>query len=214
MNCSFKKKLMILLVILIIILYVLIFFHHESFDTFIKKMRKSSNNHYTKLSSRDTYLLEKKCLESLKENYNCSCLKKRIHFPEIINTSEDNDNFIIEMSHLGKSLDKLSGGEVEKLKQQDMRLNDQINCILSNLKRAKVYHADMHISGKNMTISENGDLGLIDFDIAYLDNLKKKDTLGDKLLKLSFVKQNGKLKLRQNTFQQFHNILKDKKIII
>ena len=65
-----------------------------------------------------------------------------------------------------------------------------------------------------MTISENGDLGLIDFDIAYLDNLKKKDILDDKLLKLSFVKQNGKLKLRQNTFQQFHTILKNNKKII
>ena len=33
-----------------------------------------------------------------------------------------------------------------------------------------------------MTISENGDLGLIDFDIAYLDNFKKKG-LGEVLLR-------------------------------
>ena len=104
------------------------------------------------------------------------------------------------MTHLGKALSELKSKEINELKSNDLQLEEQINCILSNLKRAKVYHGD--VLAKNMTINTNGDIGLIDFNIAYVDKFKTKT---------STSKPDGRHPLiisnQENRPEEFYNVL-------
>jgi len=201
------KKYIILLLELIFLVLVLIYFRKEHFKSFIKKKSKNKINYYTNLHSSNTNMLEIMCLDSLNKNYKCQCKKKKNHFPEILTKSEDDKKHIIEMTHLGKSIASLTSQDVAKLNKKKLELNSQINCILSNLRRSKVYHSDMHITGKNMTITDDGDLGLIDFDISYIDNFKAKRSSMDKLIKRS-KETNGDSK--KNSYEQFYKILHKK----
>jgi len=60
----------------------------------------------------------------------------------------------------------------------------QVNCIIDNLTRAKVYHLDYHESGKNLCyLPESQTLCLIDFDIALLQSEENKYPVLSKNLK-------------------------------
>ena len=104
------------------------------------------------------------------------------------------------MTHLGKALSELKSKEINELKSNDLQLEEQIKCILSNLKRAKVYHGD--VLAKNLTINTNGDLGLIDFNIAYVDKFRTKT---------STSKPDGRHPLiisnQENRPEEFYNVL-------
>ena len=64
----------------------------------------------------------------------------------------------------------------------------------------------MHTSGKNMTINTDGDLSLIDFDIAYADNFKPKHPKSNVDIYLNY-------KDKVNTYNQFKNILKSRNLL-
>lgn len=59
-------------------------------------------------------------------------------------------------------------------------MEEQIECIIYNLKKCKIKHLDMHSNGKNICINKKGIISLIDFDIAAIDNnyqsIKIKDS--------------------------------------
>lgn len=198
----------IFLIFFILVLYLLSLLDViEKFKTFIKTQGRKDINIYTGLNRYDTYKLETMCLKSLKKNFKCDCKKKRIHFPEIKKTYKRDKKFVIEMNHLGKSISSLTGKDIKQLRRKNLDLDEQVQCILSNLKRAKVYHGDMHLSGKNMIFNKkSGDLGLIDFDISNIKNFVTKNNT-DKLRKKTFNKNIQK----QNTKEEFYKILKKKK---
>ena len=68
----------------------------------------------------------------------------------------------------------------------------------------------MHLSGKNMTINDKGDLGLIDFNIANTTGFKPKVSDGNKLNKRT-LDINGKI--RNNNYGEFQKILHNKKLV-
>tara|TARA_B110001469_G_scaffold125498_1_gene141027 strand:+ start:976 stop:1317 length:342 start_codon:yes stop_codon:yes gene_type:complete len=113
------------------------------------------------------------------------------------------------MTHTGKSINNLNENDLQKLKK-NLDIDEQINCILYNLKKAKVYHNDMHPSGKNLTINEEGDIALIDFNIAYTDGFSAKKSNINTLLK-SVKDKNDNIKT--NAYEQFYKILKSKNIV-
>ena len=155
----------------IIILYFIAFFQLskyfiESFTVYTKKIDITNKNCFTKWNNNRVFELEVYCLKKLKDNYNCICSKKRKHFPEIIKIYNIGNKKNIEMTNIGTSLNFLS--KIERKKYKNINFDEQIECILRNLKKSGIYHADMVGYGNNMVINEEGDLGLIDFNIAFV----------------------------------------------
>ena len=208
MNNKIKKiNIMFFLGLILVVIY----FRKESFISFIKKKKKKRVNPYSGLQASNTNMLERMCLDSLKKNFKCQCNKKRLHFPEILSLDENDEQYFIEMTHKGKSILSIRKKDVNKLKEVNklngnkLEFNNQINCMLSNLRRSNVFHADMHSSGKNMTITDDGDLALIDFDIAYINNFKPKH---------SKINRINKYMNKTNNYKQFYNILNKKGLMI
>ena len=197
-----------LLIILLVILFLLIIIKkYENYTnytnytkTFTKNINKAVINNYSNLDGLDSYLLETACLKALDQNFICTCKKKRVHFPKIVNTTETGNNLQIKMTHLGKALSELKSKEINELKSNDLQLEEQIKCILSNLKRAKVYHGD--VLAKNMTINTNGDIGLIDFDTAYVDKFKPKTSTSKPGARNPLILSN-----QENRPEEFYNVL-------
>jgi predicted Ser/Thr protein kinase len=151
----------------IVLFIILLSQKKEYFLTFTKKF--NNNYYYSGLSKYDSYKIEKRCLERLQKNYKCICKKKSNHFPKII---DYNDNKrVLKMTHLGETLRNISNN---KFKNKNINFEEQINCIDYNLKKAKVNHLDMHLSGKNMVINDDSILGVIDFDLATIDDRNDK----------------------------------------
>ena len=198
------NKTQLLFILLVISFLLIIIKKYENYTnytkTFTKNINKAAINKNTNLDDLDSYLLETACLKALDQNFICTCKKKRVHFPKIVNTKESGNNLQIKMTHLGKTLSHLKSKEIKELKRNDLQLEEQIKCILSNLKRAKVYHGD--VLAKNMTINTNGDIGLIDFNIAYVDKFKTKT---------STSKPDGRHPLiisnQENRPEEFYNVL-------
>ena len=204
----------IIILILLLLLFYL-FLNKEFFDIYEKKINlKGRNNYYTGLSASNSFLLEENCLKNLKKNYKCICKeKKRNHFPKIVSITDDKNNSKIKtitMTHQGKSINKLHKRDIDKIKSKNVNIKEQIQCILKNLIDSKIIHRDMHKSGKNLTINEDGDLSLIDFNIAYSDNFKPKSSNTKKYIETS-RNENGDL--NKNSYIRFFNILESKGLI-
>lgn len=198
-----KKQLLIILLVISFLL-IIIKKYEENYTnytkTYTKNINKAGIKRNTNLKGLDSYLLEIACLNALKQNFICTCKKNRAHFPKIVNTRETGNNLQIKMTHLGKTLSHLKSKEIKELKRNDLQLEEQINCILSNLKRAKVYHGD--VLAKNLTINTNGDLGLIDFNIAYVDKFKTKTNNRKPSGRHPLIISN-----KENRPEEFYNIL-------
>jgi predicted Ser/Thr protein kinase len=206
-----QKLIQILALSLILILTLtciyLFFFKMETFYNYTKKKSKHGINQWSKLHASNSLKLEEICLINLEENYKCICKqKKRNHFPKLIKIEEEKDsrNFII--SDCGKSIQNLSDEEIKKIKSKNINIKEQIYCILDNLKRAGVYHGDMHGSGKNMTINKDGDLSLIDFDIAYASKFTPKHSKSNVTNYLNY-------KNKVNNYEEFEQILKPRNLL-
>lgn len=128
---------------------------------------------YSDLTREQSFNLERKCLKRVNKHYECICglgLKTK-HFPTILDTNPK--MLSITMTHMGPS--------VKSLKKQKKHVNiknkeEQIRCIIHNLKKASVCHLDFHPTGKNTCVNKDGVLALIDFDIAII-----KTTPDDKI---------------------------------
>ena len=103
------------------------------------------------------FLLEKECLPLLNKNFKCICSKPRIHFPKIIEYNEE--EFKFTLTHCGTDL-----GYFLRRKSLSRGASKQVKCIIYNLKINKIIHRD--IAFRNLCINKNGDLSLIDFDVA------------------------------------------------
>ena len=135
-----------------------------------KKTRLDSKkiNKYNGLSRKEEFLLEKTCLEKINSNFKCLCNNKARHFPQIVSSSNGN----LKLSNCGVSLNNyknyLRNKEIDPIKISD--LDQQIDCILENLKKNQIKQLDMCFDGKNLCVSKTGILSLIDFNIASINN--------------------------------------------
>ena len=203
-----KKQLLIILLVVISFLLIITkkyenYTNYTNYTkTFTKNINKAAIKKKPTLDGLDSYLLETACLKALDQNFICTCKKKRVHFPKIVNTTETGNNLQIKMTHLGKTLSHLKSKEIKELKRNDLQLEEQIKCILSNLKRAKVYHGD--VLAKNLTINTNGDLGLIDFNIAYIDKFKPKTSTSKPGGSHPLILSN-----QENRPEEFYNVLNE-----
>ncbi len=128
--------------------------------TIIKKPKRSFKNS-NGLSIDKYFALEKECLELIKKNYKCKCRKKHQHFPVIINSNSEKHE--LELSYQGTSIARMVSTK-QTIKISDAE--EQLDCIIRNLRRNKIRHLDLHHSGKNMCIDKYGIISLIDFDVA------------------------------------------------
>lgn len=143
----------------------------------IKKSR--SKCFITNLSRNETNILEKECLISLNNNFECICKKKKKnHFPTFIKI-DDKDN--IHMSYCGMNIKTLSRENWGIKEIQDLKDNtplniddseDQINCIIHNLKKNKIINLDNHLHGNNLCVLDKT-IYMIDFGNATTPNNKK-----------------------------------------
>ena len=130
--------------------------------TYTKHIIKSKSK-YNGLSKIESYELEYLCLNKLNKNFVCICQNKdNHHFPKIININESELKFTF--SHCGKSLNRLF------YKINILNYEKQVDCIIHNLKKNNIVHLDMVSNGKNLCITDDGILSLIDFDIARINN--------------------------------------------
>lgn len=110
------------------------------------------------LSQKQAYQLEKEILLLLEKNFKCVCGQNTYHFPKIVSFLDT--KYRLKLTNCGHSLDKIR----EKIKISNK--NEQIKCIVTNLKKSNIQHLDMVLSGKNICLDTNGTLSVIDFDIA------------------------------------------------
>ena len=148
--------------------------------TNIIKITKNENiNPWNGLTRKDGFDLEKDCLTIVNSNFECLCGVKCKHFPKIILCNPDKYKF--KFSNCGYSLNKYELlVNTKKIKPITIKnMEEQIDCIIYNLKKCKIKHLDMHPSGKNICINNKGIISLIDFDIAAIDNNYKSENIKD-----------------------------------
>ena len=145
----------------------------------IKITKNEKINPWNGLTRKDGFDLEKECLTIVNSNFECLCGVKCKHFPKIILCNPDKYKFTF--SNCGYSLNKYELlVETKKIKPITIKnMEEQIDCIIYNLKKCKIKHLDMHPNGKNICINNKGIISLIDFDIAAIDNNYKSENIKD-----------------------------------
>ena len=115
----------------------------------------------TGLDQYGSFLLEISCLKKLEKDYECICNIKKTHFPKLLKI--DSKHRQISLTNRGKSVKDI----IDKNKNiKPINVEEQMNCIIHNLKKYQIRHLDMAINGKNMCINKKGTISLIDFDYA------------------------------------------------
>ena len=137
-------------------------------------------NRWSGLTRERGYFLEKQCLRRIAKTYQCICRRKAYHFPRIVGCNDKTQT--LYLTNCGISMNSFhpnSGSNfLMKKKHKNVKLiniEEQIACIIHNLKRAKVKHLDMYLKdyegGKNICVNNFGHISLIDFDTASMDNI-------------------------------------------
>lgn len=130
-------------------------------------------NKCTSLGRDAAFNLELAALSRLKSFYQCNCGASKCHFPVVLET--DYSSYTIKMSHCGKNMREKEAVIELREKLDNQQLNSQIKCIIDNLRRAGVKHADCAESGQNLCF-DHDTLCLIDFDIALVQGIKDNKT--------------------------------------
>ena len=102
------------------------------------------------------------------------------------------------MTHCGQSLNIPRSRRRHPVPPlDDLNLDAQIACILDNLKRSGIEHLDMVGCGKNLCLSDDGVLAVIDFDIACFDGKpltpaiqRRMHTHGDMMERIRSIVEN------------------------
>jgi tRNA A-37 threonylcarbamoyl transferase component Bud32 len=131
---------------------------------------KKYNKNINGLKSFQIMHLEHECLKRLENNYRCFCCLDN-HFPKIVSVNWRKKT--ITMTDCGETVYNIR--EIDKIKPGDLPIMGiQISCILDNLRRNRIKHLDIH---RNNICIKNGVIGLIDFNIAVIDDLPMSDDI-------------------------------------
>ena len=107
-------------------------------------------------------------LNSYCEKNSCSCGP---HFPILLNYKK---NKYITLSNQGIDLKTLKNTNYRIIINN---LDEQIKCIYQILENCGLSHLDLNNNGKNICISRNGIISLIDFDIMHFKKIDNRHTL-------------------------------------
>lgn len=131
---------------------------------------------WTKLTRKEAVEYEKNILMRLNNNFECICKKKKDnHFPtfcKIITCTakgERNLGLALELSDCGENLRRIGYEKKEDLKNID-DIEDQIDCIVYNMKKSNIIQLDIGYSGNNLCV-KNGTLFMIDFGQGVMDKI-------------------------------------------
>lgn len=121
-----------------------------------------TKNRWVGMTARQRLYIESWCLKRL----NTSSPKgfESVYFPELYSVSTESS--FIEMSHCGTSLDQICRNGPAIVVNNPAR---QIEEIVHLMEVSGVRHLDLRADGKNLCVSAEGRLTLIDFDIAVLE---------------------------------------------
>lgn len=137
----------------------------QSSEDFKKKSR--CRLQWVGASAEETFWLELLCLLKLEEVSNKEKLQKT-HFPRVTSVNEKDKSFTMES--VGLTVDKLyrMGRKVDI-----PDASSQIDRIVDLLVQADIKHLDVVEKdvGKNIAISDDGIISLIDFDVSCIDNI-------------------------------------------
>jgi hypothetical protein len=172
----------------------------------IKITKNLKINPWNSLTRKEGFDLEKDCLTILNSNFECLCDVKCSHFPKIISCNPDEYKFIF--SNCGYSLNKyellIKTKQITPITIKNME--EQVECIIYNLKKCKIKHLDMCASGKNMCINNKGIISLIDFDYASIDNNYKSVKIEKKAN--AYDKDGNYIKLKSELISIISKIIK------
>jgi len=129
-------------------------------DTFQKYYE--TKNRWVGMTAGQRLYIESWCLKRL--NTSCSKAVASAHFPKLYRVSSESN--AIEMSHCGTSLDQIYQGSPSIVVDNSAV---QIEEIVRLMEEAGVRHLDLRPDGKNLCVSHDGRLTLIDFDVAILE---------------------------------------------
>ena len=101
----------------------------------------------------------------------------------------------LAIAWVGRSLDTLEPNRSVAVPD----LDGQVEAIVAGLERAGVVHLDHHASGKNLAVSEDGTLSLIDYGNAVLTRFKVKRHQNHKLPSMYQGEQRGVLEVEAET---------------
>lgn len=202
---EFNKKWVIIVLIIVVVVVIIttcvLFLNIHSVNEhkdFFSKSYNQKSIWFPYLTSREGYLLESYILNKLKENYECICQdKQRQHFPVILRQFDKKKK--IHMSKCGVCIDKLSSKKKNIYKNIDFK--PQIKCIIYNLNKNNIIHNDL--KRKNITVQDDGTLGLIDFELAQIKNFCLQG-----LKSKNMYKKN----LPNNYYSQLYSVLKSSRI--
>ena len=148
-----------------------------------KNVLKKKSNKF--LKRVDAYNNELKCLNNLHSNFTCICNKKTgKHFPQVL--SANPKKFQLLLSNCGYNLSTyklLRESNFAKF-QPITNLEEQVDCIIYNLKKCNIKHLD--ILSRNICINERGIISLIDFDIASIPEETKAKRIKHRIRKHSY----------------------------
>ena len=136
---------------------------------FVKSFRDKKCNG---LDKNNAFLLELKCLQKINKYYSCICSVPRKHFPKIVEIN--NEKKTISLSNRGFSVKDIIE---KKINIKPIHIEEQINCIVHNLKKKKIRHLDMCENGKNICVNKKGTISLIDFDYASVGDKYMSDKI-------------------------------------
>tara|TARA_Y100001970_G_C13865252_1_gene666217 strand:- start:67 stop:552 length:486 start_codon:yes stop_codon:yes gene_type:complete len=61
-----------------------------------------------------------------------------------------------------------------------VNMEEQVDCIVHNLKKCGIRHLDMHLTGKNICVNDQSIISVIDFDIAAIGNSYRSEQLAER----------------------------------
>ena len=137
-------------------------------------VRKAAQERFvsTGLTREQSFALEANCLIRLN---GAEAGRERRHFPLL--AEADREGMNLATTWAGRSLDSLEPDRSVAVRD----LPGQVEAIVAGLDRAGVIHLDLHASGKNLIVSEDGTLSLIDYGTAVLDRVPWSAIMREKL---------------------------------
>ena len=130
---------------------------------------------WTKLTRKEAAEYEKNILIRLNKNFECICKKKKDnHFPIYHKDMMTGRGHLgLVLSNCGNNLRRIGKEKMDDLKNID-DIEDQIDCIVYNMKKNNIIQIDIGYSGNNLCV-KNGTLSMIDFGQSVMDNIAVND---------------------------------------
>ncbi len=127
---------------------------------------------WTGLTAEQAFYLECECLHRLA----CSSPAGAQHFPQLVALEPETLRF--EITHQGRTVRELiAQGHCMAFPDLVAQTVHIVDC----LRAAGVVHLDMHADGRNLTVTQEGRVSVIDFDLAAVDGVAFSGAVAERL---------------------------------